>query len=99
MSNPLRGPAGPNPPPSLSTNQGGNPTDNRVASVANGVFSTDPGASPLPDSLSSRVSVGEVRLSKEDILKQWLESQPENAKTQAQQILDILQQKDLDNPF
>jgi hypothetical protein len=99
MSNPLRGPAGPNQPPSLVPNQGKNPTDNRVASVANGVFSTDPGASPLPDSLSSRVSVGEVRLSKEDILKQWLESQPENAKAEAQQILAILQQKDLDNPF
>lgn len=97
MSNPVGGPQGPNQLPSLSPNQGGNPTDNRVDLVANQVFSANQGASPLLDSLSSRVSVGEVRLSKEDILKQWLESQP--AKTQAQQILDILQQKDLDYPF
>ncbi len=79
MSNPVGGQPDPNQ-PSLSPNLEGDPS-NRVASVANEVFSRSGGASSLPDSLSSRVSVGEVRLSKEDILKQWLESQP--AKTQA----------------
>ncbi|MBM3196079.1 MAG: hypothetical protein FJZ62_04970, partial [Chlamydiae bacterium] len=97
MFNPVGGPTDPNQPP-LSPNLQGN-TSKRVASVANEVFSSSGGASSLSDSLFSRVSAEEVRPSKEDILNEWLASQPEAARSDAERILDILREKDLDNPF
>jgi len=65
--------------------------------IAEGVLRSRDSSPPAP--LSSRVSAGEVRPSKEVILNQWLASQPEDAKEEAQQIVKFLGGIDLENHF
>ena len=96
MTKPVGGPPDQPNPFGLSSDQP-KPTGDVASKIASQVLRSGEQSPSAP--LSSRVSFGGAKTLEEEILRQWFASQPEDAKDEAQQILNILSSKDLEKPF